>query len=94
MSTALERKWDAAVASIGECMLCGATSHLQVSHSNMLRGLGSRSAPWNTARLCEKCHTEIDNGKLLTQEQRRALHLLAIVKTHDRLIRERAMVLA
>lgn len=93
MSTALERKWYAAVASIGECMLCGSCEQLEISHSNMLRGLSRKSAPQFTARLCHNCHSEIDAGHELDRDKRRALHCLAVMKTHDALIRAGKLVL-
>ena len=84
--TALERRWFVAVASIPCCVLCGAYG-VQVSHSNQMRGMGQKSAPWNTAALCPSCHHDIDNGPDLSQEQRRALHDRATVRTHDWLYR-------
>jgi len=86
MSTSLERKWYAAVASLEECVLCGRFG-VQVSHSNQGRGMGQKSPPWETAALCPVDHHEIDNGKELSQAERRALHDRAIVKTHSALIR-------
>lgn len=86
MSTALERKWFGAVAEIGYCVLCG-TNGVQVSHSNLFRGVGQKSQPWMTAALCPKCHNDIDNGYELSQLQRRALHNRAIVLTHEALLK-------
>lgn len=85
MSTALEKRWYAAVASIERCVLCG-TQGVEVSHSNALRGIGQKSEPWNTAALCRECHYEIDNGRHFPQDARRALHFRAIVLTHSALI--------
>jgi hypothetical protein len=84
MSTAEERRWFAAVASLESCVLCNAWG-VQVAHSNRDRGMRQKSKPWLTAALCPPCHHEIDNGKSLDQEQRRAQMDRAIVLTHNAL---------
>lgn len=86
MTTAVEKLWYEAVAGLQSCVLCNRWG-VQVAHSNQARGMGQKSAPWNTAALCPQCHHEIDNGKTLSQQERRALHDAAIRKTHDALIR-------
>lgn len=85
MTTAADRRWFAAVASIESCVLCNRWG-VQVAHSNQLRGLSQKAAAHNTAALCRECHHEIDNGSKLTQEERRALMNRAIVLTHHALI--------
>lgn len=92
MSTAIDRKWFAAVASLESCVLCGQHG-VQVSHSNMHRGMGQKSAPWMTAALCPACHGDIDNGKSLTRVERRELHARAINLTHSALISAGRLVL-
>ena len=86
MTPIADRRWFEAVASIPACVLCGQFG-VQVSHSNQVRGMGQKSAAWNTAALCPSCHSELDNGRTLKQSERRALHDHAIVRTHDWLIR-------
>jgi hypothetical protein len=85
MSTREERRWFQAVAELLTCSLCGAYG-VQVAHSNVDRGMGQKSAPWNTAALCPTCHNELDNGHKLNRAERRSLMDLAIKRTHDRLI--------
>lgn len=85
MTTAAERAWFEAVASLERCVLCN-THGVQVSHSNLHRGMGQKSAPWMTAALCEGCHYDIDNGPNLNRLERRELHARAINLTHARLI--------
>jgi hypothetical protein len=92
MSTAAERRWYQAVAELETCSLCRAYG-VQWSHSNMLRGKSQKSAPHNSAALCEACHFEIDNGRDLSQLERRELHFRAITLTHDRLIEAGRLVL-
>ncbi len=86
MSTAEDRRWFAAVAGLGACVLCRQPG-VQVSHSNLHRGLSRKSAPWMTAALCPACHHEIDSGRTLERTDRRELHARAINLTHDALIR-------
>ena len=86
MSTAEEKRWFAAVASLESCVLCGAYG-IQVAHSNRDRGLSKKALPHFTAALCPTCHHDIDNGPDLPQAERRALMDRAIVLTHARLIR-------
>ncbi len=85
MSTAQERRWFAAVASLESCVLCGAYG-VQVAHSNRDRGIGQKAPGDFTAALCPACHYSLDNGKDLPQAERRALMDRAIVKTHHALI--------
>lgn len=93
MSTAEERKWFAAVASIESCVLDGKFG-VQVAHSNRDRGMSQKSAPWLTAAICPECHHEIDNGRHMERAERRALMDRAIVLTHDALIRNGRLRLA
>ena len=91
----MERKnkaWLAAVGSIEFCVLCGSSHMLQVAHRNMGRGKGQKAPDHETARLCEKCHYEIDNGRDLSQLERRELMHRAIVLTHSILIQEGIVV--
>lgn len=85
MTTAADRRWFAAVASLETCSLCGRYG-VQVAHRNEGRGMGQKSAAYMTAALCPEDHAEIDNGKHLDQAERRALMDRAIVITHARLI--------
>lgn len=87
MSTAVEKRWFAAVASLETCVLCGKWG-VQVAHRNEGRGMGQKSPPWQTAALCPECHYAVDNGASLSQIERRELMNKAIVLTHDRLVRE------
>jgi hypothetical protein len=84
MSTALERAWFAAVASLESCVLCGHYG-VQVAHRNQGRGMGQKSKPWRTAALCPACHHAIDNGKDLSQAERREQMTRAIEETHNRM---------
>ena len=92
MTAAADRRWFEAVASIECCVLCGQHG-VQVAHSNRDRGMGQKSAAHLTAALFPEHHHEIDNGKNLAREERRAQMDRAIVLTHDALIRAGRLVL-
>lgn len=84
--TAAQRKYWDYVASL-PCQLCGCNG-VQVSHSNEARGLGQRSAWWRVAAICPREHHEIDNGKDMTQMERRYWHALAELRTIDAAMRD------
>lgn len=93
MTTAADRRWFAAVASLEFCRLCGDFG-VQVAHRNEGRGLSQKSAAHLTAALCPTCHHEIDNGRDMERSERRARMDRAIVLTHDALIRAGKLRLA
>lgn len=88
-----QEAWLAAVGSIEFCVLCGCNHMLQVAHRNMNRGKGQKAPDYETARLCQKCHHDIDSGKELSQMERRELMHRAIVQTHSILIEQGKVVL-
>lgn len=84
------KKWLQAVASIECCVLCGAYG-VQAAHRNEGKGMGQKASDCLTAALCIKCHHDIDNGKELSREERRAMMDKAIVLTLEILV-NRGMV--
>ena len=90
--TTRNRKWLAAVAEIGSCVLCGKFG-VQVAHRNEGRGMGQKSGDHLTAALCPECHHEIDNGRDLSQAERRERMNRAIVRTLDALVTSGKLVL-
>jgi hypothetical protein len=85
MSTAADRRWFAAVASLESCVLCGQYG-VQVAHRNEGRGMGQKSPAHRTAALCPECHHAIDNGRDMPQAERRERMTRAIEETHHRLV--------
>lgn len=75
-----DRKWLAAVGSIDECVMCGGYG-TQVAHRNEGKGLGLKAPDCWTAALCQECHHQIDNGRDLTKQQRKARIDEAILRT-------------
>ena len=82
-STYRNKKWLAAVGQIEQCVLCGAWG-VQVAHRNEGKGIGMKTDDCATAAICVTCHSEIDNGKGLSRDERRQLMDRAIVLTPDR----------
>jgi len=93
VSTAEERRWYAAVHTIDCCVICH-TFGIQCAHRNEGKGMGLKTKPWMTAALCPSCHFEVDSGRTLDREHRRALMDRAIVLTHARLIERGLLRLA
>lgn len=79
-----ELRWREAVLSLEFCVRCGAHG-VEWAHRNYGKGMGRKVSPDQTAALCRECHHEIDNGKVLSREERRAIMDAAIVETHHRL---------
>jgi len=92
MTTATDKRWFSAVASLETCSLCGKWG-VQVAHRNEGRGMSQKSASHMTAALCPECHHAIDNGPDLERSERRAQMDRAIVLTHSRLIDTGQLVL-
>lgn len=76
--------WLRAVRSI-PCVFCGAP--VQAAHRNEGKGMGLKVDDCLTAALCPPEHAEIDQGKNMTREERRARMNLAIVLTVRELVR-------
>lgn len=72
--------WRRAVAAL-PCVLCGREGLTQCAHRNMDKGMGLKTDDALTAALCAPCHSEIDQGKDFTREERRQRLDLAILLT-------------
>jgi hypothetical protein len=64
-------KWLRAVASL-PCVACYREGMTQAAHRNQGKGMGLKTDDCLTAALCQSCHSEIDQGKALSREERRA----------------------
>ena len=80
------RQWLANVHQLDQCVLCGAWG-IQAAHSNQDRGMGQKASDCLCAALCPACHHDIDNGRDMDKQERRALMDRAIVLTIDQLAR-------
>lgn len=76
--------WLRAVRSI-PCVFCGAP--VQAAHRNEGKGMGLKADDCLTAALCPPEHAEIDQGKNMTRDERRARMDRAIVLTLRELVR-------
>lgn len=83
--------WRRAVASL-PCVFCGGAS--QAAHRNEGKGAGRKTDDSLTAALCPRCHSDIDQGKNMLRETRRAEMDRAIVLTLRELVRRGLVVLA
>ena len=76
------------VASL-PCQNCYIEGETQAAHSNWSdwgnKGRGIKASDEFTAALCQKCHTELDQGARLTKDQRRMLWQMAYQKTVSKL---------
>lgn len=80
------RKWLEAVRKIENCVLCGAYG-VQAAHRNYGKSMSQKTDDCLTAALCPSCHSEIDNGKHMTRDERRAILDKAICETLAQLAR-------
>ncbi|EAT6751328.1 hypothetical protein NUX59_004318 [Salmonella enterica] len=87
------KKWLAAVGQIEQCVLCGSWG-TQVAHRNEGKGMGIKADDCATAAICFTCHSEIDNGKSLSRDERRQLMDRAIVLTIIQIARRGLVVTA
>jgi len=70
------------------CQNCHIEGETQAAHSNWsehVKGRGIKASDEFTAALCQKCHTELDQGARLSKEQRRMLWQMAYAKTVSKL---------
>jgi hypothetical protein len=77
-----------AVASL-PCQECGIEGRTQAAHSNEARhgkGRGIKSSDVFTAALCVEHHTQLDQGRDLTRDERQAMWLRAHRCTVHRLV--------
>jgi hypothetical protein len=72
--------WLRAVASL-PCVLCYREGMTQAAHRNEGKSMGMKTHDCWTAALCVDCHAEIDSGKSLSREERRARMDVAILLT-------------
>jgi len=79
-------KWLRAVASL-DCVRCDREG-TQAAHRNEGKGMGIKVDDCLTAAICPTCHTEIDQGKNMTREERRQAMDDAILKTLVQLARK------
>lgn len=73
------------VASI-DCSACGASGPSQAAHRNEGKGMGIKVSDALCAALCPTCHTELDQGKSMTKQERRDFWNRAYINTVKELI--------
>jgi hypothetical protein len=80
------KHWLQAVRELEYCVLCGAHG-VQAAHRNEGKGAGMKTSDCLTAALCPECHSEIDQGKNMDRNERRATMNAAIVMTLEALVK-------
>ena len=73
--------WRRAVAELPACVRCDRQRGNQAAHRNEGKGMGTKVDDCLTAAICPDCHTEIDQGKDMSREERRREIDRAILKT-------------
>ena len=91
MDTYRSQRWLKAVASL-PCVICG-EQRTQAAHRNEGKGMGIKVDDCLTAALCVECHSQIDQGKYLSRDERRQAMDRAILDTLVRLARNGYLVL-
>lgn len=81
-----------AVASL-PCQHCGREGCTQAAHRNEGKAMGMKTSDALIAALCVDCHRELDQGKDMTRDQRRAMWDRAYVRTAQALIESGELVL-
>ena len=72
--------WRRAVAAL-PCVLCGRQGETQCAHRNEGKGMGLKTDDALSAAICAICHSEIDQGKTMTRDERRQRLDVAILLT-------------
>lgn len=76
------------------CANCGRIDGtVCAAHRNEGKGMGMKVSDALVAPLCSQCHTELDNGKHLTREERRDMWNRAYVKGIQQMIEAGRLVL-
>lgn len=78
--------WLQAVREIEFCVQCGRQG-VQAAHRNEGKAMSSKVDDCLTAALCPPCHSDIDQGRHMSRDERRATLDRAIVLTLRELVR-------
>jgi hypothetical protein len=76
------------------CQVCGRNNGTVVAaHRNEGKGIGLKVSDALVASLCFECHSEMDNGKTLTKEERRDMWNRAYINTIQQFIEREWLVI-
>ena len=67
------------------CSICGAGAPSQAAHSNLSehgKGMAIKASDAAIFSACQKCHTEIDNGSIMSREELEIAQFQAISNTY------------
>lgn len=79
------KAWLQAVASL-PCVQCFREGQTQAAHRNQGKGMGMKTDDCFTAALCVDCHREIDQGGMMSRQERRERMDTAILMTLRELV--------
>jgi hypothetical protein len=76
------------------CQCCGRNNGTIVAaHRNEGKGMGLKVSDALVASLCFECHSEMDNGKTLTKDERRDMWNRAYINTMKEFIEREWLVI-
>jgi hypothetical protein len=76
-----------AVASL-PCVDCGKENETQAAHANQGKGLAIKASDAKLMGLCVRCHSKLDQGGIMTKEQRRHYEDEMIARTYVALMEQ------
>ena len=80
-------KWLRAVASL-PCVRCYREGMTQAAHRNEGKAMGMKTDDCWTAALCVECHSEMDQGKSYSRDEKREMMNVYILLTLRELARK------
>lgn len=80
------KAWLQAVASL-PCVICLREGATQAAHRNVGKGMGMKTDDCFTAALCVDCHSEIDQGGMMSRQERRERMDTAILMTYRAMVK-------
>jgi hypothetical protein len=75
------------------CQVCGRNNGTVVAaHRNEGKGMGLKVSDALVCSMCFECHSEMDNGKILTKDERRDMWNRAFISTMKEFIEREWLV--
>jgi hypothetical protein len=79
------------------CQSCGREGATQAAHANLSeygKGMAHKASDAALMALCDRCHSELDQGKTMDKAERRDFQQTMIARTLVRLIEQGRLVVA
>lgn len=82
------------LAKLAPCACCGSYGTTVCAHSNWHdKGMSKKASDSYTAHLCFTCHSELDQGKNMTKDERKMMWLEAMAKTYHWLLTHNYLII-